>query len=201
MSALQVEFTQNLVGISSFSQRFLATLFRLVGEASLVFSKKVLRSNPEPENPGVVASSGSSAAPLKFDMVHISQYLSNHENQRFESFQTENLSDPTSSLSRPLEPIHINERQPDAGRSANAKAVATRERNGAMRGVSHVGHRIEFTRSTAGSHPAGSCAARSGSAGRVTACRRTSGEKAPNRGFDASAKSTFPSRFSSSHSR
>jgi hypothetical protein len=211
MSALQVEFTQNLVGTRSFSPSSLDVLFHFVWRAASGFLEKVLRSKIEPKKTGVVASSPSSAAPLGSDMVHISHHLSNHDNQRSRSLKTEYPSYPTSCLSRQLKPIHINERQPDARFCANAKAVATRERYGAMRGVSHVGHRIKFTRDTTGSRTTGCRTTGCRTTGcrttgcRTTGCRttgcRTSDAQAPNRGFNACAKSCYPSKFGSNCSR
>jgi hypothetical protein len=201
MSALQVEFTQNLVGTRSFSPSSLDVLFHFVWRAASGFLEKVLRSKIEPKKTGVVASRPSSAAPLGSDMVHISHHLSNHGNQRSRSLKTEYPSYPTSCLSRQLKPIHINERQPDARFCANAKAVATRERYGAMRGVSHVGHRIKFTRDTTGSRTTNCRTTGCRTTGSRTSRCRSSDAQAPNRGFNACAKSCYPSKFGSNCSR
>jgi len=154
MSALQVEFTQNSVGITTFSQSFLVSLFRFVCGVTREFWIKVLRSKVEPSKSGGGASSNAKPALLKPDMVPISHQLSTHKNHQFESIKTAYPSHRTSCISMQPNHIHISERQQAAGPKSHAKAVSTRERNGAMRGVSYVGHRTEFTRSTKGSFAA-----------------------------------------------
>ena len=145
MSVLQVEFTKNSVDTTPFPQSFLDSLFHLVLRAARGFLGTVLRSQAQPDYPGALASTASSVEFLKLDMVHFSQHLRNHENNTFESIKTVELSYPPTCATSGLNHLHINERQLGAGLSDPAKAVSTRERVGAMRGVSHVGHRIEST--------------------------------------------------------
>ena len=145
MFALQVEFTKNSVDTTPFPQSFLDSLFHLVFRAVRGFLGRVLRSQAQPDSSGALTSTASSLEFLKSDMVHFSQHLRNHENHTFESIKTVEPSYPSTCARSRLNHLHINERQLGAGLSDPAKAVSTRERVGAMRGVSHVGHRIEST--------------------------------------------------------
>ncbi len=183
MSALQVEFTKNSVDTTPFPQSFLDSLFHLVFRAVRGFLGTVLRSQAPPEYSGALASPASSVEFLKSDMVHFSQHLRNHENHTFESIKTVDLSYPTARASSGLNHIHINERQLGAGLSDPAKAVSTRERVGAMRGVSHVGHRIESTRG----YKLGSCTF----SGSATGSPAGGPSQATNWGFHAGPKVSF----------
>ena len=184
MSVLQVEFTKNSVDTTPFPQSFLDSLFHLVLRAARGFLGTVLRSQAEPDYPGALTSTASSVEFLKSDMVHFSQHLRNHENHTFESIKTVDLSYPSTCARSRLNHLHINERQLGAGLSDPAKAVSTRERVGAMRGVSHVGHRIE---STTG-YKLGRCTF----SGSTTGSPTGGSSQATNWGFHAGPKVSHP---------
>jgi len=146
MSAEQVEFTQNSVGNPTFSQSVLCALAHLVCAVVHGFCKKVLRSKTVCGKSGAVTASAASGSGLNTDLVPASHPQRTHENHTFAPIEAVVLTDSASCFRSPMSQILINERQSDARHQAVANAVSKRERHGAMRGVSHVGHRTESIR-------------------------------------------------------